>query len=145
MTITLCKCQPFTFYLLFHTSPCVDQYPIHAPFTCFLGLDPCARHSLFEHTDPYYTDIFYSSCGLKRPAATLALPLLCSCTVLPVPLSTGPYRLQLGRGRHYRINSCPRTDQSVPAGNGTSDLLITSPIPNQLSYFVPYRYLVVSV
>ena len=35
--------------------------------------------------------------------------------------------------------SCPRTTK-VPgvAGNRTSDLLITSPTPNQLSYFVPY-------
>ena len=32
--------------------------------------------------------------------------------------------------------SCPRTDQSAPARNLTSDLLITSPTPNQLSYFV---------
>ena len=32
---------------------------------------------------------------------------------------------------------CPRTDQSTPAGNWTSDPLITSPTPNQLSYFVP--------
>ena len=30
-----------------------------------MGLDPCARHSLFGRTDPYYTDIFYSSCGHK--------------------------------------------------------------------------------
>ena len=32
--------------------------------------------------------------------------------------------------------SCPRTDQSAPAGNRTSNPLITSPTPNQLSYFV---------
>ena len=37
------------------------------------------------------TVIFYSSCSLNRLAATLAFPLLCNCTVLPVPLSTGPY------------------------------------------------------
>ena len=62
----------FTFYQPFHTSPRVDQCPIHAPSTCTLGLDPCARHSLFGRTDPY-TDNLYSSCGL---AATLALPLI---------------------------------------------------------------------
>ena len=33
----------------------------------------------------------------------------------------------------------PRTDQSAPAGSWTSDLLITSPTPYQLSYFVPVR------
>ena len=32
------------------------------------------------------------------------------------------------------------TDQSAPAGNWTSDLLITSPTHNQLSYFVPLTY-----
>ena len=93
MTITLCNSHPFTFYLPFHTSLRADQCPIqsHVPSTCTLGLDPCARHSLFGRTDPYYIDNFYSSCGLKRLAATLASPLLCNCTVLPVPLSTGPY------------------------------------------------------
>ena len=91
MTITLCNSHPFTFYPPFHTSPRADQCPIHAPSTRTLGLDPCARHSLFRRTDPYYTDNFYSSCGLKRPAATLAYPLRCKCTVSPVPLSTGPY------------------------------------------------------
>ena len=35
--------------------------------------------------------------------------------------------------------SCPRTDQSAPARNRTSDPLITSPTPNQLSYFVGDR------
>ena len=93
MTITLCNSHPFTFYLPFHTSLRADQCPIqsHVPSTCTLGLDPCALHSLFGRTDPYYIDNFYSSCGLKRLAATLASPLLCNCTVLPVPLSTGPY------------------------------------------------------
>ena len=93
MTITLCNSHPFTFYLPFHTSLRADQCPIQSlvPSTCTLGLDPCARHSLFGRTDPYYIDNFYSSCGLKRLAATLASPLLCNCTVLPVPLSTGPY------------------------------------------------------
>ena len=93
MTITLCNSHPFTFYLPFHASLRADQCPIqsHVPSTCTLGLDPCARHSLFGRTDPYYIDNFYSSCGLKRLAATLASPLLCNCTVLPVPLSTGPY------------------------------------------------------
>ena len=80
-----------TFYLPFHTSLRADQCPTHVLSTCTLGLDPCARHSLFRRTDPYYIDNFYSSCGLKRLAATLASPLLCNCTVLPVPLSTGPY------------------------------------------------------
>ena len=93
MTITLCNFHPFTFYLPFHTSLRADQCPIqsHVPSTCTLGLDPCARHSLFGRTDPHYIDNFYSSCGLKRLAATLASPFLCNCTVLPVPLSTGPY------------------------------------------------------
>ena len=93
MTITLCNSHPFTFYLPFHTSLRADQCPIqsHVPSTCTLGLDPCARHSLFGRTDPYYIDNFYSSCGLNRLAATLASPLLCNCTILPVPLSTGPY------------------------------------------------------
>ena len=36
--------------------------------------------------------------------------------------------------------SCLRTDQSAPAGNWTSDLLITSLTPNQLRYFVPIIY-----
>ena len=76
MTITLCNSHPFTFYLPFHTSLRVDQCPIqsHVPSACTLGLDPCARHSLFGRTDPYYIDNFYSSCGLKRLAATLASP-----------------------------------------------------------------------
>ena len=74
MTITLCNSHPFTFYLPFHTSLRADQCPIHVPSTCTLGMDPCARHSLFGRTDPYYIDNFYSSCGLKRPAATLASP-----------------------------------------------------------------------
>ena len=76
MTITLCNSHPFTFYLPFHTSLRADQCPIqsHVPSTCTLGLDPCARHSLFGRTDPYYIDNFYSSCGLKRLAATLASP-----------------------------------------------------------------------
>ena len=91
MTITS---RPFTFYLPVHTSPCIDQCPIHAPSTCTLGIDPRARHSLFGCTDPYYTDNFYSSCGLQRPPATLALPLLCNCTVLPVLFQRGPVWVQ---------------------------------------------------
>ena len=51
MTITLCNFHPFTFYLPFHTSPPVDQCPIHAPSTCTMGLDPCAQK---------VTVIFYS-------------------------------------------------------------------------------------
>ena len=74
MTITLCNSHPLTFYLPFHTSLRADQCPIHVPSTCTLGLDPCARHSLFGRTDPYYIDNFFSSCGLKRPAAALASP-----------------------------------------------------------------------
>ena len=34
------------------------------------------------------------------------------------------------------------TDQCAPVGNWTSNLLITSPTPNQLSYFVPYIVLI---
>ena len=108
MTITLCNSHPFTSYLPFHTSLRADQCPIqsHVPSTCTLGLDPCARHSLFGLTDPYYIDNFYSSCGLKRLAATLASPLLCNCTVLPVPLSTEPY---LDYGKHM---SCRNVSHS---------------------------------
>ena len=69
MTITLCNSQPFTFYLPFHTSLRADQCLIHVPTTCTLGLDPCARHSLFGRTDPYYIDNFYTA-----PAAFSALP-----------------------------------------------------------------------
>ena len=69
MTITLCNSPPFTFYLPFHTSLRADQCPIHVPTTCTLGLDPCARHSLFGRTDPYYIDNFYTP-----PAAFSALP-----------------------------------------------------------------------
>ena len=58
MTITLCN-HPFTFYLPFHTYPHVDQFNIHAPPTCTMRLDPCAHHSLFWLTDPYYTVVFY--------------------------------------------------------------------------------------
>ena len=46
------------------TSQPVNQCPIHAPSTCTMGLDPCARHSLFGRKNPYYTVIFYSSCVL---------------------------------------------------------------------------------
>ena len=35
--------------------------------------------------------------------------------------------------------SCLRTDQSAPAGIWNSNLLITSPTPHQLSYFVPLK------
>ena len=112
MTITLCNSHPFTFYLPFDTSLRADQCSIqsHVPSTCTLGLDPCARHSLFGRTDPYYIDNFYSSCGLKRLAATLASPLLCNCTVLPVPLSTGPYLGCLKSFDQYNIkhNLCPQ-------------------------------------
>ena len=73
MTITLCNFHPFTFYVPFHTSPPVDQCPIHAPSTCTMGLDPCAQK---------VTVIFYSPCGLKRLVATLAFPLLCKCIEL---------------------------------------------------------------
>ena len=76
MPITQCNFHPFTFYLPFHTSPPADQCPIYTPSNCTLGLDPCGRHPLFGRTDPYYTRIFYSSCGLnKHPAATLAFPV----------------------------------------------------------------------
>ena len=90
MTITLCNSHPFTFYLPFHTSLRADQCPIqsHVPSTCTLGLDPCARHSLFGRTDPYYIDNFYSSCGLKRLAATLASPF--SVIVLSSLFQRGP-------------------------------------------------------
>ena len=105
MTITLCNSHPFTFYLPFHTSLSADQCPIHVPSTCTLGLDPCTRHSLFWRTDPYYIDNFFSSCGLKRPAATLSSPLLCNCTFVPVPLSTGPY---LDANVHTRRRAAPQ-------------------------------------
>ena len=90
--------------LLLYATP--TYLPSICPFTrphvlisaLFMHLPPvlwawiCAPATiLFGRTDPYYTDTFYSSCGLQRLAATLAFPLLCNCTVLPVPLSTGPY------------------------------------------------------
>ena len=118
MTITLCNSHPFTFYLPFHTSLRADQCPIqsHVPSTCTLGLDPCARHSLFGRTDPYYIDNFYSSCGLKRLAATLASPFsvivlssqylfqrgpiwilsLLHCFVVAAALQSNPVVFQLG-------------------------------------------------
>ena len=37
------------------SSPRVDQCPIYSPSTCTMGLDLCDRHSIFGHTDPYYT------------------------------------------------------------------------------------------
>ena len=49
--------------LAFHTSPPVEQCPIHTPSTLTMGLDLCAHHSLFGRMDPYYTGIFYLSCG----------------------------------------------------------------------------------
>ena len=94
-----------------------DQCPIHVPSTCTLGLDTCARHSLFGRTDPYYIDNFYSSCGLKRLAATLASPLLCNCTVLPVPLSTGPY---LDANVHA-AQSAPKSETAADVTNWTSE------------------------
>ena len=76
MPITQCNFHPLTFYLPFHTSPPVDQCPVYAPSNCTMGLNMCARHPLFGCTDPYYTVIFYSSCGLnKSSAATIAFPL----------------------------------------------------------------------
>ena len=45
MAITLCNFHPFTYFLSFHTSPPVDQWPIHAPSICTVGLDSRARHS----------------------------------------------------------------------------------------------------
>ena len=90
MPITQCNFHPFTFYLPFHTSSPVDQCPIYEPSNCTMGLDTCARHSLFGHTDPYYTVILYSSCRLnKRPAATLAF-------LLPVSVLSSQYLFQRG-------------------------------------------------
>ena len=68
MTITLCNSHPFTFYLPFHTSLRADQCPIHVPTTCTLGLDPCARHSLFGRT------VLTTSTTSTLPAAFSALP-----------------------------------------------------------------------
>ena len=120
MTITLCNSHPFTFYLPFHTSLRADQCPIqsHVPSTCTLGLDPCARHSLFGRTDPYYIDNFYSSCGLKRLAATLASPfsviVLSSqylfqrgpiwvwVTLIISPVSVGSRNSSVGRALDWR-------------------------------------------
>ena len=92
--------------------------PIHVPTTCTLGLDPCARHSLFGRTDPYYIDNFYSSSGLQRLAATLVFPLLYNCTVLPVPLSTGPY---LDSSSPMPLGITPSIGYAgAPAATGTS-------------------------
>ena len=141
MTITLCNSLPFTFYLPFHTSLRADQCPIHVPSTCTLGLDPCARHSLFGRTDPYYIDNFYSFCGLKRLAATLASPLLCNCTVPPVPLSTGPY---LGVHR-FDISPISANLLCVKLTNVLSSSLfsiyVAPPSGNSVHYFVAARQL----
>ena len=91
MPIIQCNFHPFTFYLPFHTSSLVDQCPIYAPSNCTMGLDTCARHSLFGRTDPYYTVILYSSCGLnKRPAATLAFLLSVSVLFSQYLFQPGP-------------------------------------------------------
>ena len=89
--IIQCNFHPFTFYLPFHTLSPVDQCPIYATSNCTMGLDTCARHSLFGRTDPYYIVILYSSCGLnKRPAATLAFPLSVSVLSSQYLFQRGP-------------------------------------------------------
>ena len=65
------------------------------PYLCtsqlYYGLGQCARHSPFGRTDPYYTVILYSSCGLnKRPAATLAFPLSVSVLSSQYLFQRGP-------------------------------------------------------
>ena len=105
MLITQCNSHPLTFYLPFHNtlSP-VDQCPIYAPPNCTMGLDTCARHSLFGHTDPYYTVILYSSCSLnKRPAATLAFPLSVSLLSSQYLFQRGP--LWTASIAHFESNS----------------------------------------
>ena len=102
MAITLCNFHPFTHLpsicpftrshvlisaLCMHLIPVLWAW-IRAPATHFL--------------DPYHTDIFYSSCGLKRHDATLPFPLLCNCTVLPAALSTGPYLDILGSKCNFK-------------------------------------------
>ena len=68
-----------------------DQCPIYAPSNCTMGLDMCARHPLFGRTDPYYTVILYSSCGLyKHPAATLAFHLSVSVLSFQYLFQRGP-------------------------------------------------------
>ena len=63
---------------------------MHLPTVLCMGLDTCARHSLFRRTDPNYTVILYSSCGLnKRPAATLAF-------LLSVSVLSSQYLFQRG-------------------------------------------------
>ena len=42
-------------------------------------------------TPPSGDDLAVLNYHLKRPAATLAFPLLCNSIVLPIPPSTGPY------------------------------------------------------
>ena len=48
----------------YHTSPPVDQCPIHAPSTCTMGLDMWVCNTLFWRMDSYCT-VFYSYCGLN--------------------------------------------------------------------------------
>ena len=111
MPIIQCNFHPFTFYLPFDTSPPVDQCPIHAPSNCTMGFDTCARHSLFGRTDPYYTVIFYSSCGLdKRPATTLAIPL-------SVSVMSSQYLIQRGSIWVIVIHG-PASRQQVPWFSG---------------------------
>ena len=91
MHITQYNFHPFTFYLPFHTSPPVDQCPIYEPSKCAMSLDTRTHHPLSGRTDPYYTVIFYSSCGLnKRPAATLAFPLSVSVLSSQYLFQRGP-------------------------------------------------------
>ena len=91
MPITQCNFHPFTFYLPFHTSSPVDQCPIYAPSNCTMGLDTCARHSLFGRTDPYYTVILYSSCSHnKHRATTLAFLLSVSALSSQYLFQRGP-------------------------------------------------------
>ena len=147
MTITLCNSHPFTFYLPFHTSLRADQCPIqsHVPSTCTLGLDPCARHSLFGRTDPYYIDNFYSSCGLKRLAATLASPfsvIVLSSQYLfqrgPIWMSNRANDLQSGdREKSLRSDQRPGALPPMRPPCQTRDINQSDPLPKAIAmYFI---------
>ena len=115
MTITLCNSHPFTFYLPFHTSLRADQCPIqsHVPSTCTLGLDPCARHSLFGRTDPYYIDNFYSSAALSDLPQHLPPPFSVIVLSSQYLFQRGPIWITVSLG--YEISWFPpKASRSLP-------------------------------
>ena len=62
-------------------------------------------------TPPSGDDLAVLNYHRKRPAATLAFPLLCNCIVLPIPLSTSPiwfYSSKLGS-----VHPCPGKPSTI--------------------------------